>query len=99
MGKKDKTYEIDSLTTEIAAYAFFDNEYLEFIELINGKLSTIKEYAFNGMKKMRTMTLPQTIATIGEKALNEMTELTTVFYLGTTQLTCSDDILKAETNI
>ena len=26
MGKKDKSYEIDSLTTEIAAYAFFHND-------------------------------------------------------------------------
>ena len=69
MNKEGKTYNIEQVDiTEIKPYAFYNHSTLAFIEL-NDKLTTIGKHAFEETKSIKTIILPQSVTTIGSKAL------------------------------
>ena len=61
--KKDKTYVIPDGYTEIKGYAFYNNEYLDYVKL-NDDITTIGDNAFEGVTNVRTITLPQSLTLI-----------------------------------
>jgi hypothetical protein len=91
MNKQGNAFQIHQSTSEIEAYAFYNNPTLKYIE-INDGLQIIGEYSFSYVKSLRTITLPSSITTIKTFAFAESTSLKSFFYLGTTQLTCDNTI-------
>ena len=71
MNPTSKTYKI----TEIAAYSFYNDKTLTFIEL-NEELKTINNYTFANIQKLRTIMLPKTLTTIKSYAFrNNSTDM------------------------
>ena len=59
-------------------------------------LTTINNYTFANIQKLRTIMLPKTLTTIKSYAFDS-TAIKSIFYLGTTQMTCEDKILRQST--
>ena len=94
MNTGSRIYNIDSFTTEIAAYVFYNHKTLAFLE-INEGLTTINNYTFANIQKLRTIMLPKTLTKIKSYAFDSVT-IKSIFYLETIQMTCEDKILEKQ---
>ena len=58
----------------------------------------IGKYAFNGVNKIRTFTIPSQVTTIGENIIKS-NSLKYIFYLGETQITSTNEDIANEVTI
>ena len=68
--------------TEIGAYAFQQESYIESITIPNS-VTTIADYAFSNCSSLTSVVIPDSVTTIGDWVFEGCNNLTRVYYKGT----------------
>lgn len=91
-GKAATTYKVPDTVTEIAAYAFAEQPYLEAVLLPTG-LTKIQTYAFNKCEALRSIVIPKGVTTLGTYAFANCSSLESAAFEEGNSLTTIPDYL------